>query len=381
MQSVSPQIADPVFQELLGSYQDLLCSYLTNPDETIRQQAGQFGRSLIAREIEPDVLLAIHHRALRHCAPREADRGTRMATDLLIEALYAYSKTYRSLARERQADVQRLERYAQALEAFNQDMVRLNQDLQEQHAEMKKSQGELEKVANQKSELLSTVSHEIRTPLTALLGFGEFLEEGLYGELTPPQLEVLDRMVQGGRDLLELINNLLDMSKLEANRIELHCEPVRLSSLIENALDKVMPLAQRKGVSLSAQPLPEDLPLVHVDPMRIIQVLVNLLGNAVKFTEPGGSVEVGARPEGAEVRVFVKDTGIGIPPEAQKRLFERFTQAESVKQYGGTGLGLAISRELIALHHGRIWVESLPQQGATFTFTIPAWQDSVLSSP
>jgi signal transduction histidine kinase len=183
-------------------------------------------------------------------------------------------------------------------------------------------------------------------------------------------------MVQGGRDLLELINNLLDMSKLEANRIELHCEPVHLEILIENAVEKVQPIAQRKGVALAALPVPERFPLVEVDAMRIIQVLVNLVGNAVKFTEPGGSVTVGARQSDSEVQVFVKDTGIGIPLEEQQRLFERFTQAENIKRYGGTGLGLAISRELIALHGGRIWLESTPQAGATFTFTLPIWHEA-----
>ncbi|MNK75702.1 Non-motile and phage-resistance protein [compost metagenome] len=375
MQISTQWVAEETYKDLLGSYQELLCAYLAHPEDSMRKRAARLGRSMIARDLGPDVLIAVHHEALRNCPRDGGEDSVKRAGDLLVEALYAFTSAYRDLARERQEDVQRLERYTKALESFNQDMVRLNHELQEQKAELTRSKDELQSLANQKSDLLSTVSHEIRTPLTSLLGYGEFLEEGLYGEMHPQQIEILHRMVQGGRDLLELINNLLDMSKLEANRIELHCEPVRISILISNALEKVAPLAQRKGVSLSALPIPDDFPLVEVDAMRIIQVLVNLVGNAVKFTDPGGSVEVGARQVGNEVQVYVTDTGIGIPIDEQKRLFERFTQAENIKRYGGTGLGLAISRELIALHGGRIWVESTPQKGATFTFTLPIWHE------
>ena len=376
MQISTQWVAEETFKDLLVSYQELLCAYIAHPEVSLRKRAARLGRSMIARDLGPDVLLAIHHEALRHCPRAGGEESVKHASDLLFEALFAFTSAYRDLARERQEDVQRLERYAKALESFNQDMVRLNRELQEQKAELTRSKDELQRLANQKSDLLSTVSHEIRTPLTSLLGYGEFLEEGLYGDMDPQQIEILHRMVQGGRDLLELINNLLDMSKLEANRIELHCEPVRLSILISNALEKVAPLAQRKGVNLTAQAIPDDFPLVEVDAMRIIQVLVNLVGNAVKFTESGGAVEVGARLDGDEAQVYVKDTGIGIPLEEQQRLFERFTQAENIKRYGGTGLGLAISRELIALHGGRIWVESTPQQGATFTFTLPVWHEA-----
>ena len=365
MQISTQWVAEETFQDLLARYQELLCSYVAQPQVAVRKRAAKLGRSMIARDLGPDVLLAIHHEALRHCTRDAGEDGVQRASDLLFEALVAFTSAYRDLARERQDDVQRLERYAKALESFNQDMVRLNRELQEQKAEL----------ANQKSDLLSTVSHEIRTPLTSLLGYGEFLEEGLYGEMDPQQIEVLHRMVQGGRDLLELINNLLDMSKLEANRIELHCEPVRISILIANALEKLEPIAKRKGITLTIDPIPEDFPLVEVDAMRIIQVLVNLVGNAIKFTEAGGSVAIGARRVGDEVQVYVKDTGIGIPLEEQKRLFERFTQAENIKRYGGTGLGLAISRELIALHGGRIWLDSIPNEGATFTFTLPLWKE------
>lgn len=375
MQISTQWMAEETYQALREDYQDLLCGYVAHPSVSYRKRAAKLGRSLVACDLGPDALLAIHHEVLPSCVRNGGEEGIKRASDLLVEALVAFTAAYRDLARERQQDVHRLERYARALESFNQDMVRLNQELQQQKAELTRSKDELQRLSNQKSDLLSTVSHEIRTPLTSLLGYGEFLEEGLYGELDPQQIEVLHRMVQGGRDLLELINNLLDMSKLEANRIELHCEPVRLSILIANAVEKLEPIAQRKGVKLSAEPLPEDFPLVEVDAMRIIQVLVNLVGNAIKFTDAGGSVDVGAAVVGDEVHVYVRDTGIGIPVEEQKRIFERFTQAENIRRYGGTGLGLAISRELIALHGGRIWLESTPNKGATFTFTLPIWKD------
>jgi signal transduction histidine kinase len=372
----TPEVGKGIFQELLGRYQQLLDAALADPGDAPLQRGAELGRSLVARDLGPDVLLALHHESLKRRPDWVAADRLKRASELIFAALDAYAAAYRQLAKERQDEVRRLEGYAKALESFNQDMLRLNQELQQQKADLSRSKDDLQRLANQKSDLLSTVSHEIRTPLTSLLGYGEFLEEGLYGELNPQQVEVLRRMVQGGRDLLELINNLLDLAKLEANRIELHCEPVRLSILISNAVEKIQPLAQRKGVKLEALPLSEDFPLVEVDAMRIIQVLVNLVGNAVKFTDAGGSVQVGARRAGDEVQVFVKDTGIGIPVDEQKRLFERFTQAENIKRYGGTGLGLAISRELIALHGGHIWLESTPKAGATFTFTLPVWKSS-----
>lgn len=370
----TPEVGEGTYEDLFERYEELLDRARVQAPSP--ERAAELGQAMVERDLTPDALLALHREALRRHPELAHEPALSRASDLLFTTLNAYAETTRTLAKQRLEEVERLERYAKALESFNEDMRRLNQELQQQKADLSRARDDLERLANQKSDLLSTVSHEIRTPLTSLLGYGEFLEEGLYGELNPQQIEVLRRMVQGGRDLLELINNLLDLAKLEANRIELHCEPVRLNILVSNAIEKIQPIAQRKGVALEALPIPEDFPLVEVDAMRIIQVLVNLIGNAVKFTEPGGSVSVGATLSGERAEVFVKDTGIGISAEEQKRLFERFMQAEQLQRYGGTGLGLAISRELLALHGGRIWVESIPNEGATFTFTLPLWKPS-----
>ncbi|HEY9855195.1 MAG TPA: HAMP domain-containing sensor histidine kinase, partial [Stenomitos sp.] len=248
--------------------------------------------------------------------------------------------------------------------------------LSDRHDQLQQAHDEQVRLNQQKSDLLNMISHEIRTPLTALLGYGEFLEEGTYGPLNAEQLEVLHKMVQSGKDLLLLLNNLLDMSRLEAGRLTLDRQPTPLSELIHHAVDQVAFLAERRELTLDICCVPPDLPLVWVDPIRIIQVLVNLLGNAIRFTEPHGTITIGADLKGEMVEVWVRDTGIGISPEAQQRLFQRFSQVESVRRYGGTGLGLAITKELLALHGGTISVESEVGKGATFRFTLPVWNEA-----
>lgn len=354
---------------LLDEYATLLCRYVSNPNAADRERARALGEELVAGECGPETLLDLHAQALRQCARLRPQEGLRLATEVLSDATAPFVAAYRKQADIHRAEAECYRQYAHLLE-------RLNRELNEKHEALQLAHQEQTRLNQQKADLLNLVSHEIRTPLTALLGYGEFLEEGTYGPLTADQQEVLHRMVQSGKDLLLLINNLLDLSRLEGGRLNLDRQAASLPELLGHAVEQVRSLAQRGELSLAIEPLPPDLPLVWVDPMRIIQVLVNLLGNAIKFTKPGGAITIGARPAGNEVVVGVKDTGIGISPEAQKRLFQRFTQVENVKQYGGTGLGLSISKELLALHGGRIEVDSELGQGATFRFTLPVWNEA-----
>lgn len=360
---------------LVAEYQATLCRYVQTPSEEDRRRAHELGKRFLKADCGPETLLNVHATALRGCETQDGPTLVTRANQVLAEASSAFIQEYRHQADQHREDAECYRSYARILEILNQDVMRLNQELNERHDELRKAHDEQLRLNQQKTDLLNMVSHEIRTPLTALLGYGEFLEEGTYGPLNPDQLEVVHKMTQSGKDLLLLLNNLLDLSRLEAGRLTLDRQPTPVADLIAHAVDQVEPLARRKELTLDVCCVPLDLPLVWVDPLRIIQVLVNLLGNAIRFTEPQGSITIGAEHKVDLIEVWVRDTGIGITPEAQQRLFQRFSQVESVRRYGGTGLGLSITKELLALHGGTISVESEPGKGATFRFTLPVWNE------
>jgi signal transduction histidine kinase len=207
--------------------------------------------------------------------------------------------------------------------------------------------------------------------LNSILGFSQLLLEGDGGELTKDQQQDVEIIAQNGRHLLSLINDLLDISKLEAGKAQLHRGEVEVESLISECVESVSSLAKTKKLELSVS-VGEDVGRAFADGPKLKQILLNLLGNAIKFTETG-SVRINAERRGAELCISVRDTGIGVPPEDAERIFESFQQGKSgiSGKYQGTGLGLAISRRLVEMHGGRIWVKSSPGQGSTFSFTIP----------
>lgn len=260
------------------------------------------------------------------------------------------------------------------VQAYLEERVRLRTaEIQEAHEKLEGLVEELKRMDQFKTDFLSNVSHELRTPLSGIIGYGEFLAEGVYGDLSPEQQQVLEQLVTNSYQLMELINNLLDLSRIDAGKLRLYKEPIELGALFQQSVGKVAPQAMQKQIGLH---LPEGpLPVVEVDPGRIVQVLVNLLSNAIKFTPAHGEITLRVTEAEGVATVAVQDTGIGIPQELLPKLFVRFSQGDSssTRQFGGTGLGLAISRELIELHDQRIWGESTPQQGSTFYFTVPVW--------
>jgi len=231
---------------------------------------------------------------------------------------------------------------------------------------------QLEAASRHKSDFLANMSHELRTPLNAIIGFSEVLLERMFGELNPKQEEYLQDIMTSGRHLLSLINDILDLSKVEAGRMELDLGQFDLPAALDNCRTLVRERAGRHGIALDLA-VDERLGPIVADERKVRQVLLNLLSNAVKFTPEGGRVAIGAVRADGGVEIAVSDTGIGIAPEDQETIFEEFRQAGSdyVRKREGTGLGLALAKRFVELHGGRIWVKSEVGRGSTFTFTIP----------
>ncbi len=227
-----------------------------------------------------------------------------------------------------------------------------------------------ERTSQFKDQFLSTMSHELRTPLNAVLGFSDLLADERYGPLTEKQRRYINHIHTGGKHLLSLISDILDLSKIEAGRMELALESLSVQSAFAEVLSVMQPLADKKSQQLSANVEPGLA--VRADSTRFKQVLMNLLGNAVKFTPNGGRIELAARPIGGGIRVEVRDNGPGIPPAEQQRIFEAFYRLrESGKKSEGTGLGLAITQRLVELHGGQLGLDSQLGQGSCFHFTLP----------
>ena len=231
---------------------------------------------------------------------------------------------------------------------------------------------ELETTSRHKSEFLANMSHELRTPLNSIIGFSQVLRERMFGEVNEKQEEYLDDILSSAYHLLSLINDVLDLSKVEAGQVELEVAPFSLREALESGVVMVRERATLDGVKVAYSADPE-VDLVEGDERRIRQVIFNLLSNAVKFTPDGGAVDVSAAQVNGEVRVSVADTGPGLAPEDHDRIFEEFQQTDlGLEQREGTGLGLALSKRLVELHGGRIWVDSELGKGSTFVFTLPA---------
>ena len=231
---------------------------------------------------------------------------------------------------------------------------------------------ELELASQRKSEFLAGMSHELRTPLNAIMGFAEMLTERMAGDINEKQAEYLDDIHSSGTHLLSLVNEILDLSKIEAGRMELDLSRFDLRDAIEGSLTLIRERAVRNGIAVEVEYGPEIGAWV-ADERKFKQIMLNLLSNAVKFTPAGGTIGVHARRAGGRVEIGVSDTGVGITPEDLQLVFEEFRQVGSdrVKRSEGTGLGLALTKRFVELHGGTIAVKSEPGKGSTFAFTLP----------
>ncbi len=230
---------------------------------------------------------------------------------------------------------------------------------------------QLEIASQHKSEFLANMSHELRTPLNAIIGFSDVLTEHMFGELNEKQDEYVKDISASGTHLLSLINDILDLSKIEAGRMELELTEFDLPSAVENALILVRERGSRRGITLQRS-VDDRLGMIRADERKVKQVFLNLLSNALKFTPEGGRIDVRAGIVDGTAEISVTDTGVGIAPEDQEAVFEEFRQVGGAeKKAEGTGLGLALCRKFVELHGGRIWVKSQVGAGSTFTFTLP----------
>ncbi len=262
-----------------------------------------------------------------------------------------------------------LKRQSEALQALT---VSLEQKVQERTAELAVARDQALSASQHKSEFLANMSHELRTPLNAVIGFSEVLLEKMFGELNTKQEEYLQDILSSGRHLLTLINDILDLAKVEAGRMELELSTFSLPSVLDKALSLVREQASRHGVRLKLD-LDPGLDVVTADERKLKQILLNLLSNAVKFTPPSGIVTLAGAVTDAGVEISVHDTGIGISREEQDKIFDEFYQVATDRKgkTEGTGLGLALARQFVLLHGGTMRVESEPGKGSTFTCTLP----------
>jgi signal transduction histidine kinase len=251
-------------------------------------------------------------------------------------------------------------------------------DLNRMSEELGRAYGRLESANRHKSQFVASMSHELRTPLNAIIGFSDVLQEQLFGPLNVRQQRYVQHIAGSGRHLLALINDILDLSKVESGRMDLELAPVGLGELLENCLTMLRELATRHDIELHLQ-LDPRIGCIQADERKLKQVVFNLLSNAVKFTPDGGRVDVALQSVADDtVQISVRDNGPGLAEEDQQRIFQEFEQAgpAALRPHEGTGLGLAVAKRMVELHGGRIWVQSQLGAGSTFSFTLPVRQDS-----
>lgn len=246
-----------------------------------------------------------------------------------------------------------------------QAMLSILEDLEE-------SRRKAEQADIVKSQFLANMSHELRTPLNSIIGFSEILMDKLYGDVNDQQAEFLNFVNTNGKILLQLINDVLDLSKIAAGKFELEYTDFSVKELADEVYDIIFVLARQKGINLILN-IPEGLSKMHADYRRLMQIMLNLTGNGLKFTNSGGSVVIKAEENDNEFILSVSDTGMGMRKEDMSIIFQEFKQVDgsSGKKHEGTGLGLTIAKKLIELHRGKITVESEFGKGSTFSFTIP----------
>ena len=383
--------AERRFQELLEAAPDAIMQVdetgrIVLVNRVVEKMFGYTREELLGKQVEmliPEELREAHvarrHEYRQHPATRPMGagqslsgvrkNGSRFPVEISLspsqsEEGFLVTAIVRDISSRKQAE----ERLRQLQESYIIELTSTNRELELRNRE-------IERADRLKSEFLASMSHELRTPLHTVIGFSELLAEELEGPLNEKQKRFVNHIHHDAIHLLELINDILDLSKIEAGRLELRTEPFDLGAVVEESLTSFRALARAKSISIETDLLPNVA--LEADRLRFKQIVVNLLSNAVKFTPEGGRVRIAARLQDSSVIVSIADTGIGIPKEAHAAVFDEFYQiGETTKGVReGTGLGLAITKRLVEQHGGRIELESEPGKGSCFTFSVPLRRD------
>lgn len=339
--------------------------------------AGGLWLALTRSIVKP--ILAIENSARRIALGDLKERVPVMTEDEIGKLASEFNRMAGSLEDSYATLEKKVEERTEALKLANEELSAKKQQLETTNAE-------LQEANKMKSQFLANVSHELRTPLNSIIGFSELLQEKAFGDLNERQLQYVDYVHSSGEHLLQLINNILDLSRIDAGRMELALEDFPIMEVIGEALGSIRPFAHERNITMETKTVPAS-PLLHADRAKFKQIMLNLLSNAVKFNVEGGKVsmdwEIVEEPAGMKLERFlvfkITDTGIGIKEEDREKLFKEFQQIDSsiTREYGGTGLGLVLTKRLVELHKGRIWFESSPGAGSTFFVKMPQGTEEI----
>ncbi|MDB5101267.1 MAG: hypothetical protein JWM80_5688 [Cyanobacteria bacterium RYN_339] len=341
-------------------YAQVLRQFLARQGEVDLMRAYELGKEFQNQRMSPDELIGLHLETLEKL-PAEMPEGDRLrevmhSFSVLIETMIAYGVAYADANRLLALSAREAEEAKFELERTIVDLDLANDQLRE-----------LDKI---KTRFFANMSHELRTPLNSIIGFAEDAIDGMAGPLNPMQTRYVNNILGAGRHLLGVINDILDLAKLEAGKVRLELDAVHLEEVCHEVEELLAPGLKRKQQVLSCS-VPKDFPLVRADRGKVFQILLNLLSNAHKYTSDGGTLEVLARLEQGMAVIDVRDNGTGIPADELPRLFEEFRQVRGRAGQQGTGLGLTITRGLVELHGGKITAASKVGVGSIFTFTLP----------
>jgi len=368
---------------LIRQYQKIIFTYIEEEDERSLYQVSKLVRDCLAQKLGPEILVEIHSLAL--CELMEERKAeirevTIRANQVLLEAMMTYSLAYQELIERKSSEHEMLEGYTKKIEKQTDELKNLYKELEISNTgtialykELDVKNQQLEELDHLKSQFLANMSHELRTPLNSIIGFTGIILQGLSGKINDEQKKQLAMVYDSGKHLLGLINNVLDLSKITSGRMEVIPETFHLSEVINSVIVMITPLTNDKNLKLLVTNMPAPELKIYSDKNKVKQILINLLNNAIKFTDKG-QIEVSTNfLPGGEIEISVSDTGIGIRKDALDYIFDEFRQIEGtvVRDKAGTGLGLSITNKLIKLLKGKIWVESEYGIGSKFTFVLP----------
>ncbi len=370
--------------ELIRQYKEIISTYIEKGDERSLYEISGLARACLARGLGPEVLVEFHSSTLyglmegRDFEVREL---VTRANQVLLEAMMTYGLIYQELLERKSGEYKSLEVYTKKIEKQAEQLKALYTELEIANSgtialykELDEKNKQLLELDRLKSQFLANMSHELRTPLNSIIGFTGIILQGLTGKITDEQKKQLEMVYDSGKHLLTLINDILDLSKIAADRMEVMPETFYLAEIIDSVIAMITPLSDTKNLKLIATNMPPPGFEIYSDKNKVKQIIINLLNNAVKYTERGQiEISITFTTESDEIEISVSDTGIGIKEEALDSIFDEFRQIEGtvVRDKGGVGLGLSISKKLVELLKGKIRAESEHGIGSKFTFSLP----------